>query len=143
MKKFSTTFSGYNKNEVNKFVNDITKEYEDLLMKVKSRDNEILELRDKITKYENMETTLNKAILVAEDASNRIKKMAQEESSTVLTDAKKNASRIINEALIKAEKIDNDTLILKRKIENYKRRIKQEIENQLTVIETMDEVIDD
>ncbi len=143
MKKFNTSLTGYDKKEVNDFVNDITREYESMLNNLKDRDKELNELREKLSRFENMENTLNRAILVAEDASNRIKKMAYDEGNTIVSDAKKNASRIINEALLKAENIDNETLFLKRKITNYKRRIKQEIENQLEIIDSMDEVIDD
>ncbi|HOP65845.1 MAG TPA: DivIVA domain-containing protein [Bacilli bacterium] len=143
MKKFNTSLTGYDKKEVNTFVNDITKEYESMLNNLKDRDKEINDLREKLSRFENMENTLNRAILVAEDASNRIKKMAYEESNTIVSDAKKNASRIINEALIKAEHVESETIFLKRKVANYKKRIKQEIENQLEIVDSMDEVIDD
>ena len=143
MKKFRTNLSGYDKNEVNDFVNSITKEYEAMLNNLKTRDREIGELKEKLARYESMENTLNRAILVAEDASNKIKRAAQEQSSGIVIEAKKNASRIINEALIKADNIESETIFLKRKVQAYKKRIKQEIENQLEMIETMDEVIDD
>lgn len=143
MKKFNTNLTGYDKREVNDFVNDITKEYETMLNNLKARDKEVNELREKLVRFENMENTLNRAILVAEDASNRIKKMAYEESNTIVVDAKKNASRIINEALIKAEHVESETIFLKRKIANYKKRIKQEIENQLETLDSMDDVIEE
>jgi len=143
MKKFNTSFSGYDKNEVNKFVNDITSEYEAMFNNLKQRDNEIANLKEKLTRYENMENTLNRAILVAEDASNKIKKMAENERDTILSDAKKNASRIINEALLKSEKIETEIIFLKRKVEAYKKRVRQEIENQLETIDSMDEVLND
>ena len=143
MKKFRTSFTGYDRTEVNEFVNTMTNEYEVMLNNLKTKDKEIDELKEKLDKYQNMEMTLNKAILIAEDTSNRMKKLAENESSTILNDARKNASRIVNAALIKADKIDNDTLILKRKIENYKRRLRAEIENQLIMIDSMDEIVED
>ena len=76
MKKFNTSIGGYDKKEVTAFVNDVTKEYEMMLNNLKDRDKEINELKEKLSRFENMENTLNRAILVAEDASNRIKKMA-------------------------------------------------------------------
>ncbi len=143
MKKFRTNLTGYDKNEVNDFVNSITKEYETMLNNLKSRDREIGDLKEKLARYENMENTLNRAIFVAEDTSNKIRRAAQEQSNNIVIEAKKNASRIINEALIKADNIESETIFLKRKVQAYKKRIKQEIENQLEMIDTMDEVIDD
>lgn len=143
MKKFSVSFTGYDKSEVNKFVNDITKEYETMLGNLKARDQEIVSLKEKLARFENMENTLNKAILIAEDTTTKMKRMAQDESNGLVQEAKRNASRIINEALLKAETIENETLFLKRKVINYKKRVRQEIENQLEMIEKMDEVIKD
>ena len=108
MKKFSVSLKGYNINEVNAFVNDVTKEYESMLNNLKNRDEQIKLLKEELIKYQNMENTLNKALLVAEDASNQIKKVASEESKRVIEEARRNASRIVNAALIKAEKLDTD-----------------------------------
>ena len=69
MKKFGTSFNGYNKVEVNSFVRDVTKEYENMLNTLKARDQELEVLKQKLIQYQNMETTLNRALLVAEDAS--------------------------------------------------------------------------
>ena len=69
MKKFRTSFNGYNKQEVNLFVRDVTREYESMLNNLKARDQEIENLKQKLIQYQNMETTLNRALLVAEDAS--------------------------------------------------------------------------
>ena len=80
MKKFGTSFNGYNKQEVNLFVRDVTREYESMLNNLKARDQEIENLKQKLIQYQNMETTLNSALLVAEDASSQIKKMARDES---------------------------------------------------------------
>ena len=77
MKKFSTSIYGYNKSEVNAFVAEVAKEYESMLNNLKQRDTEITALKQKLIQYQNMENTLNKALLVAEDASNQIKRMAR------------------------------------------------------------------
>ena len=79
MKKFSTSIYGYSKSEVNAFVAEVAKEYESMLNNLKKRDTEITALKQKLIQYQNMENTLNKALLVAEDASNQIKRMARDE----------------------------------------------------------------
>ena len=116
MRKFNVSLNGYNKLEVNNFVNEVTSEYESMLSKLKKQDEEIARLKNDLEKYKNMESTLNRAIFIAEDASNQIKRVARDEAKGVLEDAKRNASRIVNDALIKADKIENDAEILKRKL---------------------------
>ena len=76
MKKFGTSINGYTKEDVNQFVAEVTKEYESMLEKLKSRDKELETVKKQIKQYKDIETTLNKAILVAEDSSNQIKKIA-------------------------------------------------------------------
>ena len=139
MKKFSTSFSGYNKSEVNSFVSDVAKEYESMLNNLKSRDQEIHALKEKLLQYQNMENTLNKALLVAEDASNQIKRMARDESKTIIDDAKRNASRIVNDALLRAEKLEADGENLRKRIVIFKRKFRSIIEAELENIDEIDE----
>ena len=105
MRKFNTAINGYDKQEVNQFVSEVTNEYEQMLEKLKSKDKEIALLEEQLTHYKGLETTLNRAMLVAEDSSTQLKKVAKEEAKNIIEDAKKNASYIVNDALIKAEKI--------------------------------------
>ncbi len=139
MKKFSTSFNGYSKVEVNNFVNQVVKEYESMLNKLKEKDKRLLELEEEVSKYQNLEGTLNKAIRYAEDASNNIKNAARNESNYILEDARKNASRIVNDALLKAEKVEYEAQNLKRKVITYKRRFKEALENQIRDIDDMEE----
>lgn len=140
MKKFNTTNNGYDRNEVNSFINEVTKEYESMLQKLKKRDYEIDILKKELTHYKNLETTLNKAVLVAEDSSNQIKKIAHDEAKMIVSEAKKNASHIINDALLKAEKTELEADQLRRSLKIYKARIKQTIEEQLTMVDDVDNI---
>ena len=141
MKKFSTCFNGYSKNEVNSFVNDVTKEYESMLNKLKQSDALVNQLEKKKKKYKDLENTLNRAIRYAEDASNNLKTAARNESNYIIEDARKNASRIVNDALIKAEKVEYEAENLKRKVISYKRRFKEALENQIRDIDELEERI--
>ena len=139
MNKFKTSLNGYNKQEVNKFVNDVSHEYESMLNNLKNRDQEIKSLKDKLVQYQNMENTLNRALLVAEDASNQIKRVARDESKRIIDDARRNASRIVNEALLKAQKLEDDGNLLKQRIISFKRRFKGIVEQEMDVIDKIDE----
>ena len=139
MRKFSTSLSGYNKIEVNNFVNEVTGEYESMLDKLKKQDEEIENLKKELVKYQNMENTLNRALVVAEDASNQIKRVARDEAKGVIEDAKRNASRIVNDALLKADKIEQDAETLKRRVVIFKRRLKSVVDEQMEFIDSINE----
>ena len=140
MEKFSTSLRGYNKEEVNKFVDDCIVKVDNMLSQLKQKDLEIEALKHDLVQYKNMEATFNKAILVAEDASNQIKRMARDESTRLIDDAKKNASRIVNNALLEAEKTQRETEQLRRNIITFKRRLKTILENQLDLVDDIDHI---
>lgn len=143
MKKFKTNVNGYDKIEVNNFVNEVTREYENMLNKLKSRDNEVKILKEQLQHYKDLETALNKAVLIAEDSSNQIKRVARDEAKLIIEEAKKNASHIINDALIKAEKTEVQADQLRRSLKIYKARIKQAVEEQLTIVNDVDRIAED
>ena len=138
MRKFNNSFPGYNKNEVNSFVKNVTAEYEAMLNRLKNVEGENETLKKELEHYKKIESTLNRAILIAEEASQNIKKTAYDESKIILEDAKKNASRIINNALIKAEKAEDEVNTIRRRFIQYKRRYKNILEEELDSIEKID-----
>ncbi len=138
MKRFGSSIPGYNKNEVNAFVNNVTAEYESMLNKLKARDQEIMELRQELNRLKNLENTLNRAILIAEESSQNIKKSTFEESNVIIEDAKRNATRIINNALMKSERVENASILLRKQVEAYRRKYRDLLENQLQEIERFD-----
>ncbi len=139
VEKFNNSLMGYDKAQVNAFVSEVTKEYENMLNKLKEKDANIQELQKQLSKYENLESTLNKTILAAEEVSNNMRNVARSESKSILDEARKNASRILNDALMKAEKAQSDADMLKRRIINFKRRFRQAVESELDVIDSIDE----
>lgn len=142
MRKFNTSLNGYNKLEVNNFVNEVTSEYEKMLSKLKTQDEELARLKQDLEKYQNMESTLNRAIMVAEDASNQIKRVARDEAKGVLEDAKRNASRIVNDALLKADKVEQDAELLKRRVVIFKKRLRSVVDEQIEFIDSINDDYD-
>lgn len=137
--KFSTSIQGYKKEEVNNFVKEVTSEYENILHKLKNSCEIIESLKKELNHYKNMESTLNRAILIAEESTNNIKKAAYDESKVILEDAKRNASKLINNALQKANRIEEESESLRRKVVVYKRRFRALVEDQLDEAEAFDE----
>ena len=140
MNKFDTVFRGYDKYQVQKFLDEVIKNYELLLRKSQKTQEENKRLTEQIAYYQDIEDRMNRAIYNAESASDQIKKNARREAESLITEARHNASRIINDALLKAERAQKHADQLKRNTEVLKRRLRQIIQNQLDVIEEMDSV---
>ncbi len=157
MEKFTRTMRGYDPVEVNRFLDNVIKQVEKMVNLIKKkdeaikiRDQKILELqksiaktnqmRDKLAQYERMESTLNKAIMMAQKTSDQIKSNAYRESEMLMDNAKKNASRIVNEALMQAEKAEIEANRMRRNIIIYKRKLKDLLQSQLDMIEDIEKV---
>ena len=137
--KFSTSIQGYKKEEVNEFVREVIREYENMLNRLKESCEQNEKYRKELQHYKEVEASLNRAILVAEESTNQIKKMAFDEAKVTLEDAKRNATKIVNNALVKAERIESDAEALRRKVAVFKRRFRSLVEDQLDDIEAFDE----
>ena len=133
MEKFSYETNGYNRDEVNKFINDVIVQTENIVSRCKKQRDEIESLKKELEHYKNLEKSLNMAILKAEETGDNIKRMARDEAEMIIGDAKGNASRIVNEALLRAEKIENRADILERNLKIFKRKLRIIVEQQMAV----------
>lgn len=138
MEKFNTTFSGYKKEEVNKFIDDVIKQVESMINNMKSKDLEIEKLKTELEHYKSLESTFNRALLVAEDAGQQIRNSARSESMQLIEDAKRNADRIINSALLEADIARRDAERLRRNVITFERRLRDILETQMDLVNDID-----
>ena len=110
MEKFTTTLRGYDKEEVNEFIDKIIARIESMVTEI-----------DELEKY--VEKLKNQSMNDMEISQDIIKK-AKDESEKIIKDANLNADIIINECLMKAKKYEikvnkykNDLKLLKQKKE--------------------------
>ena len=140
MKRFSITESGYDIEEVNKFVDIVIRRLEVLNNENVNYRNRIEELEKKIETSGNIDEKLSGVILAAEETAEKMKRLAKAESSMMLEDAKRNANAIIHEALVEAKKTENEANLLRKNIIVYKNRVKSLLQAQLEIAEDLDSI---
>lgn len=141
MDKFHYEANGYNRSEVNAFIERVIRETEGIINKYQEQKQELKSLEEKLESYKALEDSINKSIVNAEKTSDNIKRLAREEANVIVSDAKNNASRIVNDALIRSERIEQQADVLERNIKIFKRKLKIIVEQQLAVVEEI-EVLD-
>lgn len=141
MDKFHYEANGYNRSEVNAFIERVIRETEGIINKCQEQKQELKILEEKLESYKALEDSINKSIINAENTSDNIKRLAREEANVIVSDAKNNASRIVNDALIRSERIEQQADVLERNIKIFKRKLKIIVEQQLAVVEEI-EVLD-
>lgn len=138
LEKFSYETNGYNRDEVNKFINDVIVQTENIVSRCRKQRDEIESLKKELEHYRNLEKSLNMAILKAEETGDNIKRMARNEAEMIIGEAKGNASRIVNESLLRAEKIENRADILERNLKIFKRKLRIIVEQQMAVVDEIE-----
>ncbi len=155
MQKFSRTLHGYNPDEVNDFLDEVISKVEKMIESNRQKNEEILLLKNELAKredikdiekkakkFDELETTLNKAIVMAENTGEHIRRVAKQERDLILEEARKNASIIINDALVRSEKIEYEASLLRKNIIMFKRKLRNNLEEQLKMIDDI-EVIEE
>lgn len=137
-KEFTKGFRGYDEDEVNEFLDQVIKDYELIIRERKELEERLSELNERLAHFTNIEDTLNKSIVVAQEAAEELKRNASKEAKLIIKEAEKNADRIVNESLSKARKIALEIEDLKKQSKVFRTRFKMLISAQLDLINNDD-----
>lgn len=133
MKRFSIVNNGYNIDEVNNFIDVVIKKLE----KLSEENNNYLHQLEEIKKERSVGVDLkvSKALLAAQETTDKMKELAKAEAELIVKEAKDNASAIVQEALVNAQKTEQDYQLLKKKYNVYKSRVESLVKAQLELLE--------
>ncbi len=137
-KEFSKGFRGYDEDEVNEFLDQVIKDYELVLREKRELEERLNDMTERMSHFSAIEETLNKSIVVAQEAGEEVKRNAQKEAKLIMKEAEKNADRIVNESLSKARKIALEIEELKKQSKVFRTRFKMLIEAQLDLLDNDD-----
>lgn len=137
-KEFTKSFRGYDEDEVNEFLDQVVKDYEIVIREKRALEEKVNQLNERLNHFTNIEETLNKSILVAQETAEELKSNAAKESKLIVKEAEKNADRIINEALTKSRQISIEVEEMKKQAKVFRTRLKMLVEAQLEMINTDD-----
>ncbi|MFS0861412.1 DivIVA domain-containing protein [Fredinandcohnia sp. 179-A 10B2 NHS] len=137
-KEFNKGFRGYDEDEVNEFLDQVIKDYELVIREKKELESKLSELNEKLGHFTNIEETLNKSILIAQETAEEVKRNASKEAKLIIKEAEKNADRIINESLAKSRKITIEIEELKKQSKVFRNRFRMLIEAQLDMLSNDD-----
>ncbi|RBW67356.1 DivIVA domain-containing protein [Bacillus taeanensis] len=137
-KEFNRGFRGYDEDQVNEFLDQVIKDYETVIREKKELQETVNQLEEKLRYFSDIEETLNKSILVAQETADDVKRNASKEARLIVKEAEKNADRIINEALVKSRKVAMEIEELKKQSAVYRTRFRMLIEAQLEMLSNDD-----
>ena len=102
-KDFSTKMRGYNQDDVDDFLDQVTRDYEDALQKNRELEKSLKHAEEKLQYFNELKDALNQSIIVAQDTADKVKSSANKESEMIITSADNQAK----ETLVEAERKSN------------------------------------
>lgn len=133
-KEFPVKMRGYDQDEVNDYLDQIIKDYETILKDKKELEKNLKFAEEKVAYYNNLQESLNKSIIVAQEAADRLKENSDKEAAIIIQEAENNADRLLNDSVEKARRITAETEELKKQSRVFKQRLQLMIESQLEMV---------
>ena len=84
---------------------------------------------------QNSDVKVAKALIAAQETTDKMKELARTEADLIIKEAKDNASAIVHEALISAQKTEQELETLKKSYSVYKTKMETLIKGQLSLLE--------
>ena len=133
-KEFSTRFRGYDIDEVYEFLDQIIKEFELLIRENRRYEELVNDMQARIDYFSSMEDTLNKSIIVAQEAAEEVKTNAAKEASLILKQAEREALAREEEAARKEQLAEREVVQMLKKVELYRTRFRVLVDAQMELL---------
>lgn len=130
-----TAVRGYSKKETDDFLDEILKGYEELYKENRDLKDKVTFLSEGIQYYKQMETTLQKALVLAEKTSAETQDAAKSKADAMMNEAQARADAILKEAQAKAEAVSKEAEAeaegLRKEIQAYSEITKSKANREL------------
>ena len=134
-KRFSKkTLNGYDPEEVDEFLDELTKDYTIIYKKVSEAEKEVDELNAKMERYTQIESTLQNTLLMAQSAADEVKNAAQKQADQIIREAESNAKQITNNIDIQVTEKRKELEELTKQFDVYKAKMESLLISQLELL---------
>lgn len=145
--KFQVKWRGYDKQEVETFLELVAEDVESLLQECNKLKSEIQKCETQLIDFRENERAIQQTIMTTQKVSDDLKRNAQREAELIISEAKVAAGRIMNDARAQSEKVIGDSRIevaqltkeyndLKNRKIDYEVSFKSILESQLRLLES-------
>ncbi|MFO7915637.1 MAG: DivIVA domain-containing protein [Candidatus Krumholzibacteriales bacterium] len=132
--EFKRGMRGLDTDEVYAFLNTVAQEYENILNDNKQLREHIVDLRERLKEFKNMENNLRDTLLTAEKLTAEARENARHEAALIIKEAEIEAEKASQRVRAEAERLRNEVLELRKQKENYIVRFKTLIDTHRQMI---------
>lgn len=134
-KRFSKSIKGYNLDEVDDFLDQLTVDYERLYKENNELKNQLENMQNDLEHYKSVEQTLQNTLIMAQSTADDIKANAQNRADQIIRDAQSEARRATDEITKEEFEIRKRTEELKRQFSVYKAKMEALLISQLEMLQ--------
>lgn len=146
-KSFNGKFRGYSIQEVDEFLDIVTRDYEEILRQNQENETKIKMLTERLAYFDEMKESLSQSVILAQDTAEKLKatsvsesqniiKQAEHDAQFLLETAKAKANEMLRQATDNAKRVAVETEELKNKARIFHQRLKSTIESQLAIVDS-------
>ncbi|MGL5150790.1 MAG: DivIVA domain-containing protein [Clostridium sp.] len=136
-KEFKKGLRGYNSDEVDEFLDEIVENYEEIYKENSRLKDQVNSLKEQIQSYSNIENTIQKTLVMAQNAADEAKASAQKDAEVTIKNANDTAQRILDKAHNDVIQINDDYESVKQEFIKFRNKYRNFMKTQL---ETFDEL---
>ena len=125
---------GYDKKDVELFLNEIATEYSSVLTEIDQLNKRIHSLNESLSYYQSIEKTLQKALVLAEKTAQDTKNSAIKEAELIEEAARTKAQQILAQSRKQAEFMEHRTLNLLQQYDLFKIQYENMMHSQLDLL---------
>ena len=134
-KKFSKKINGYNVDEVDDFLDQVTLEYEKLYKENNEYKDKVEQAEKDLEHYRNVEKTLQNTLVMAQTTADDIKSMAQKQAEQIIRDAQSEARRAVDDLNKQEYEVTRKIEEMKKQFEVYKAKMEALLISQLEMLQ--------
>jgi len=139
-KRFSKQMvNGYNVDEVDEFLDEITADYEKIYKENKELKENAEVLNNDVGQYKNIESTLQNTLVIAQKTADEIQNVAKQQAEQIIKDAEYQAKTKIDELNTQIMIKEKEKKDLKKQFNVYKAKMESLLISQLELIKDMEE----
>ena len=137
--RFQKALKGYNVDEVDDFLDQLSADYEKLYKENLEYKAKIEESERELEHYKNVEQTLQNTLILAQGAADDIKKVAEQKAEQIIKEAEGVAKESVNDLAKQEFELRIKMEDMKKQFEMYKARMEALLISQLEMLKDIND----
>ncbi|WBW95347.1 DivIVA domain-containing protein [Oceanirhabdus sp. W0125-5] len=137
-REFRRAMRGYKRDEVEDFLADVAEDFEKLYKENGVLKDKVSMLEERLKHYKDMEETIQKTLVMAQNTAEEAKKNALRESELIIKDANETGARIIDRSKNDVIKINDEYDKLKAEFNIFRSKFRNFMNSQIDMFESLE-----